>query len=110
MALLRPSVLLYLLSHSIDVLRLPLQILDIACAVLIVLLGLAWALFVLRGHFLDLTGVRQDELIVFLEELELLVLCHHFRFGLFLWWRLFRGSTINLKFFLNIKGSTFLQF
>jgi multisubunit Na+/H+ antiporter MnhB subunit len=67
LAFLRPSVLLYLLCHSIDVLRLPLEILDIACAVLIVLLGLARALFVLLGDFLDLTGVRQDELIVFLE-------------------------------------------
>jgi hypothetical protein len=99
---LRPSVLLNLLCHSIYVLRLPFQILYIACAVLIVLLGLAGAFFVLRGHFLDFTGVRQDELIAFLEELELLVLCHHFRFGLFLRWRLFIGSTINLKFFLKI--------
>jgi hypothetical protein len=110
LALLRPSVLLYLLCHSIYVLRLPFQILYIACAVLIALLGLAGALFVLRGHFLDLTGVRQDELIVFLEELELLFLCHHFRFGLFLRWGLFSGSTIDLKFFLKIKGRSFFLF
>jgi hypothetical protein len=110
LALLRPSVLLYLLCHSIYVLRLPFQILYIACAVLIALLGLAGALFVLRGHFLDLTGVRQDELIVFLKELELLFLCHHFRFGLFLRWGLFSGSTIDLKFFLKIKGRSFFLF
>ena len=110
MALLRSIVQLYLLCHSIDVLRLPLQILDVALAVLIVLLGLARALFVLRGHFLDLAGVRQDELIVLLKQLELLILCHHFRLGLFSWLRLFRGRIIDLKVFLIINSSSIFLF